>query len=841
MSDPSTQPPKPEKPDEDEDRTILFRPDEPAKGSDESEVDPDRTVIAPRHDPAAVDKPEDPAPDPDRTIIASTPTEPNRDEVDSEPDTTVPPQAEAEAEAEEADRTVISPMPGQGGPTAAETPPEDDPDRTVLSPMPGGSAEDSESAEEQPDADRTILATPQEPDAAGDSAPPKTDPEDGTDPPEGADAQTHDGSTYRPMSEITSGNTPPSGTDAPQGTGAPTQEGVFGTQSVEGTATLGSIVPPPPGTAPTPLSSLEPGTIINNMYRVEERLDQGGMGRVFRGVEIGTGESVAIKVILPEMAEDVKVAQMFRREARTLRQLHHDAIVRYFAYVPPDQNLNLHALVMGFIEGTKLSDKLKAEGALKREQVLELTLRLASGLDRAHSNGIVHRDLSPDNIMLPDDDISKAVLIDFGISRSSRIKDVTIGNEFAGKLKYVSPEQLGDFGGEAEAPSDVYSLGLLMMAMLTGKAAAMGDTIVEAVQKRQTVPDLSEIPVEFHDVLTKMLEPNPEHRLRSMSAVIEELRELDDSGTGFGTRSRMGGRTGMAAKDRAVPGLQAVPIGKSISGGAGSTDAPTFQTSATPADAEKGGKGLLLAAMLGLAVVAGGAYFAMQNGVGGTNGGGGSVTPDEAVAEGLERLPESREAFLATALPEGCVFATRRQQGGNAGLIEGYTDSASRLRGVGDAFAAEYSAAPDVIERNIPPAQCAVLEFVRSFQGTRGSRIEIALDEHVAARGDGVIGRVFGSDGRQNWLSLVDANGRVFSLMRQFDDPIGNERRFAFRLPSAPPGKYLLVATASEDTLVRAGAMQDGTTASEIFPLMLRELAQDGQGAVDIAYLELTP
>ncbi|MEO0634923.1 MAG: protein kinase, partial [Pseudomonadota bacterium] len=90
-----------------------------------------------------------------------------------------------------------------------------------------------------------------------------------------------------------------------------------------------SVAPPMPGAAPTPLSSLEPGTVINNMYKVEERLDQGGMGSVFRGSEISTGENVAIKVILPEMAEDDKVTAMFKREARTMRQLHHDAIVRY--------------------------------------------------------------------------------------------------------------------------------------------------------------------------------------------------------------------------------------------------------------------------------------------------------------------------------------------------------------------------------------------------------------------------------------------------------------------------------------------------------------------------------
>ncbi|MFL4472329.1 serine/threonine protein kinase [Tateyamaria armeniaca] len=305
------------------------------------------------------------------------------------------------------------------------------------------------------------------------------------------------------------------------------------------------------------------------MYRVEERSDQGGMGRVFRGVEIGTGENVAIKVILPEMAEDDKVAAMFRREARTLRQLHHDAIVRYFAYVPPDENINLHALVMGFIEGTKLSDTIKEKGALDRDQVIELTMRLADGLDRAHNIGVVHRDLSPDNVMLQGGDISKAVLIDFGISRSDNVKEATIGNEFAGKLKYVSPEQMGAFGGQAEGPSDVYSLGLLMIGMLTGTPMPMGTNFVEAVQKRQTVPDLSFLPEEFQGLIAHMLQPDPKDRLPSMAAVIEELRVLKgETGLG-GSRLRF---TQPPVADRVVPGLQSVP--STAKGGPTASPAP---------------------------------------------------------------------------------------------------------------------------------------------------------------------------------------------------------------------------------------------------------------------------
>ncbi|MEP1202092.1 serine/threonine-protein kinase [Tateyamaria sp.] len=635
-------------------------------------------------------------------------------------------------------------------------------------------------------------------------------------------------------------------TDVRRGTARP-EEAPAVTQPPPSTATAAgpgpqthtdtlSVAPPAPGAAPTPLSSLEPGTVINNMYKVEERLDQGGMGSVFRGSEISTGENVAIKVILPEMAEDDKVTAMFKREARTMRQLHHDAIVRYFAYVPPNQTLNLHAIIMGFIEGTKLSDKMKETGALDSDQVIELTMKLADGLDRAHNIGVIHRDLSPDNVMLQDGDLKKPVLIDFGISRSDNVKEATIGNEFAGKLKYVSPEQMGAFGGQAEGPSDVYSLGLLMIGMLTGTPMPMGTNFVEAVQKRQTVPDLSFLPEEFQGLVAHMLQPDPKDRLPSMAAVIEELRVLKgETGLG-GSRLRF---TIPPVADRVVPGLQSVPsAAKGAPTGAPSTMPPT-----TPRVEEKsGGKGLILGiGALVIAAAGAAAYFLGGDALSGLGGAGGEeAAAAETVEEGLTRVDGTRAAFLATAVPENCAFAGLRAHGPNAGLIEGFANDLTPLQGLSSAFGAQFGSNPQMVPRGVSAPQCAVLEFARAFQGTRGSGIEIALSDNSMSRSTGVLGTVHGSAGRQNWLALVDPNGQVFSLMRQFDDPIGDERRFAFRLPSAAPGIYMVIALASDSALVRAGAMQDGTTADVILPLMTRELALDGQGAVDIAFLELT-
>ncbi len=808
--DDKTAPPQAAQPDDD-DRTVMFTPDDlaaaqaaaQAPGAAVDEDDADRTVMFSREDLAAVQAAaeggghETIPPDGEPNLLSPE---------EEDPDRTVMFTPEDLAAVQAAAQNSAATPPTQAPAPAADI---DDADRTVMF-SPDDIAKAQGQAAAIPGGDDDGFGGPM-------MAPPVARPSAPTPPPVDDD----DDRTI-----ITTAGPRPAPGAVVTGTGS----GATFTENPR-------YQPPVAGAIATPLTTLETGTVINNMYRVEESLDQGGMGRVFRGVEIGTGEAVAIKVILPEMAEDDKVAQMFRREARTLRQLHHDAIVRYFAYVPPDQNMNLHALVMGFIQGTKLSDKLAERGGLSQSEVVKLTMRLADGLERAHQIGVVHRDLSPDNVMLPDGDIEKAVLIDFGISRSSAVPEGTIGNEFAGKLKYVSPEQLGLYGGDAEGQSDVYSLGLLMMAMITGKPVPMGSSIADAVQKRQGLPDLSTMPLEFRDLLSEMLQPNPTDRTGSMQEVIDHLSAFDGATTGLGTRR--GARP--LIKDRAVPGLQAVP--SAAHGGV--TKAPgdnTTKAELAKATKKKGGVGFI-AALVVVAGLAGGGYFAFGDQIQemlAANAPEPAPTGADAVTAGLLRQPDSRATFLAEAVPGPCNFATRRSAGASAGVIEAFGVLAGPLRGLGSVFGEAYGLTPEVLTRTVPEAMCPVVDFAWTFQGTAGSGIEMSLSANVLPRTEGVVGTLQGSAGRQNFLALVDPNGRMFSLMRQLEDPIGEERRFAFRLSSATPGVYMLISTASDSPLVRAGAMQDGVPSADFLPLLTRELAADGQGAVDIAYVELT-
>ncbi|ACK51063.1 serine/threonine protein kinase [Methylocella silvestris BL2] len=253
-----------------------------------------------------------------------------------------------------------------------------------------------------------------------------------------------------------------------------------------------------------------PGTRLNDIYVIDRLIATGGMGQVFVGHTIETADKVAIKMIRPELAQSDTYLALFRKEAAALHRSPHEAIVRYYLFTT-DPELRCPYLAMEFVEGESLASLLE-RGPLDLGTVRILQRRLAAGLDVAHRAGVIHRDLSPDNIILPDNDPNRAKIIDFGIARDSKGDATVIGGEFAGKSNYVSPEQIGLFGGEVTTKSDVYSLGLTLAAALVGRPIDMGGLPAEVVRKRSSVPDLSEMPAEMRPLLRSMLQPRPEDR-----------------------------------------------------------------------------------------------------------------------------------------------------------------------------------------------------------------------------------------------------------------------------------------------------------------------------------------
>jgi serine/threonine protein kinase len=269
----------------------------------------------------------------------------------------------------------------------------------------------------------------------------------------------------------------------------------------------------------SPARSMRPGTRLNNVYEIERLVAQGGMGEVYRGFNIQTGDPVAIKMIRPEFASDPEILDLFRREASILHSFTNDAIVRYFVF-SVDPQLERAYLAMEFVEGPSLKKRL-GSGPLPLAEVRILQKRVASALEAAHAHGVVHRDISPDNLIMPDGDVRSAKVIDFGIARARRAGEETIlGGGFAGKLNYASPEQLGLAGADVTAKSDIYSFGLVLAEALLGRPIEMAGSQAEMVDKRRVIPaELAWIDPSMRPLLQAMLQPLPENRPSSMAEV----------------------------------------------------------------------------------------------------------------------------------------------------------------------------------------------------------------------------------------------------------------------------------------------------------------------------------
>jgi hypothetical protein len=287
--------------------------------------------------------------------------------------------------------------------------------------------------------------------------------------------------------------------------------------------------PPPAATGASPAFvphkdavGIKVGDCLNHIFQVDRFLGRGGMGEVFVGCNVNTDEKVAIKVMLPALASDEKVIAMFRKEARTLTKLNHPALVQY-RVLAQEPSLHVLYIVTDFIEGTNLSVALSTI-KLSPEELAGLLRRLASGLAAAHALGAIHRDMSPDNVILENDDIHEATIIDFGIAKDLDSSSATIvGDGFAGKLNYVAPEQLGDFGREVGPWTDVYSLGLVILAVAQGRNVDMSGSLVDAIDKRRKGPDISAIPDTLKPLIHAMLRPDPKERPRSMADVLAML------------------------------------------------------------------------------------------------------------------------------------------------------------------------------------------------------------------------------------------------------------------------------------------------------------------------------
>src|SRR5215468_5816484 len=202
-------------------------------------------------------------------------------------------------------------------------------------------------------------------------------------------------------------------------------------------------------------------TVVGN-YKIVEKIGEGGMGAVYKGVDLMLEREVAIKALRPELARQPDVVERFRAEAVTLARLNHPNIATLFSFLRQGDD---YFMVMEFVRGETLESLLRRAGAMPLDRATTVFCQALEGIDHAHKMGIIHRDIKPANMMLTQSGSIK--VMDFGIARVLGTARITRQGSVIGTVEYMSPAQVR--GQDTDARSDIYSLGILLYEMLTGR------------------------------------------------------------------------------------------------------------------------------------------------------------------------------------------------------------------------------------------------------------------------------------------------------------------------------------------------------------------------------------
>jgi serine/threonine-protein kinase len=259
-------------------------------------------------------------------------------------------------------------------------------------------------------------------------------------------------------------------------------------------------------------------------YRITEKLGQGGSGQVFRGVDLSLNRPVAIKVLRPDLALDPALAERFRGEAQTLARLNHPNIATLYRLL---WQQDLHLMVMEYVKGDTLDELIQRHGPMTPQQALPLVLQALEGIHHAHQLGIVHRDIKGSNVMRSQSSLVK--VMDFGIARALGSNGLTQEGKPVGTPEYMSPEQIR--GEEIDARSDIYSLGILLFKLLSGRVPFAGKSQYEVMRDHMEGEPLSlcELVPELEDaverIVLRALAKSPEARFASIPELRAALEE----------------------------------------------------------------------------------------------------------------------------------------------------------------------------------------------------------------------------------------------------------------------------------------------------------------------------
>jgi serine/threonine-protein kinase len=296
------------------------------------------------------------------------------------------------------------------------------------------------------------------------------------------------------------------------------------------------------------------GQVLAGKYRIDEKIDEGGMGCVYRATHVLMEKTVAVKVLHPALAADDKIVARFTREAKAASRISHPHAINVTDFGEAENGVVY--MVMEYLRGRTLKDVIRAEGPLPLARAAEIVRQVAGALEAAHAQGVIHRDLKSDNIMLEEASGGGdwAKVLDFGIAKIQQDVDVTdpgltAPNIIIGTPQYMSPEQCSQ-AARIDARSDVYSFGVILYEMLAGHVPFAGDSPTATMMKHLQEPpppileERKDLPASVARVVERALAKKPDERFQSAEEMADALT--------------------VAAEDATAPAAAAVDTGRIV-------------------------------------------------------------------------------------------------------------------------------------------------------------------------------------------------------------------------------------------------------------------------------------